>query len=189
MVQTVERAVRGGVRAVQLRERDLDTRTLFELACQLRVASERYDAVLFINDRIDVALACGADGVHLPSNSFSVTDARALLGPDRLIGVSTHRPDEVAAAAAAGADFAVFGPVFDTPSKRRYGAPVGLDRLREACALGLPVVGLGGVDTSNAAAVSAAGAFGVAVIRAWLEPGDPGAAVRKLLEATKMGER
>jgi len=181
LVQTVERAVRGGVRAVQLRERDLDTRTLFELACQLRVASERYDAVLFINDRIDVALACGADGVHLPSNSFSVTDARALLGPDRLIGVSTHRPDEVAAAAAAGADFAVFGPVFDTPSKRAYGLPVGLDALADAVkASTIPVLAIGGVTVERVGALLDRGATGIAVFRAILEADDPAQAAQAL---------
>src|SRR5512139_175472 len=95
----VEQALRGGVEAVQLRERELDTRSLLELACELRAITKRHDAMFLINDRIDLALACGADGVHLPGNSFSVADARVLLGPDRLIGVSAHRPEEVAAAA------------------------------------------------------------------------------------------
>jgi thiamine-phosphate pyrophosphorylase len=103
LLDVVTAALRGGVGAVQLRERDLETRALLELAVALRQATRAAGAALLINDRIDVALACDADGVHLPGQSFTVADARALLGPRRLIGVSTHHPDEVASAAAAGA--------------------------------------------------------------------------------------
>ena len=98
LIQSVEAALRGGVRAVQLRERDLSAAEMTHLGRQLREVTRRHGAALLINDRVDVALACGADGVHLPASSFAVPDARALLGPNRLIGVSTHHPDEVIAA-------------------------------------------------------------------------------------------
>jgi thiamine-phosphate pyrophosphorylase len=177
-------ALAGGVRAVQLRERDLTTRALLALAHDLRTLTAARAALLLINDRIDVALACEADGVHLPGNSFAVADARALLGPERLIGVSTHGAEEVAAAAAAGADFAVFGPVFETPSKRDFGPPRGLDELGAACAgTRMPVLAIGGIDAKTAAAVRARGAAGVAVIRAILSAGDPALAARTLLRS------
>jgi len=181
LLDVVTAALRGGVGAVQLRERGLGTRALLELAIALRQATRAAGAALLINDRIDVALACDADGVHLPGHSFAVADARALLGPRRLIGVSTHHPDEVAAAAAAGADFAVFGPIFATPSKATYGAPQGLDALARARrAAALPLFAIGGVDADTAAAVRDAGADGVAVIRAVLAAPDPAAAARAL---------
>ena len=178
-----------GLVAVQLRARGATGRDLLEAARALRQVVSQAGQLLLVNDRIDVALAAGADGVHLPSAGVPPRDARVLVGKGRLLAVSCHSAADVLRAREGGADFATFGPVFDTPSKRGYGPPVGLERLREACGLGLPLVGLGGVDASNAAAVSAAGAFGVAAIRAWLDAGDPGAAVRKLLEATERGER
>ncbi|MGH7787120.1 MAG: thiamine phosphate synthase, partial [Candidatus Binatia bacterium] len=127
LLAVVGAALQGGIRLVQLREPELGTRPLLELARALRRLTRAHGAALLINDRIDVALACDADGVHLPGRSFAVADARALLGPQRWIGISTHAPDEVRAAAAAGADFAVFGPLFETPSKRAYGPPLGPD--------------------------------------------------------------
>lgn len=175
------------MRAVQLREPDLEARALLELARELRAVTARYDALLLVNDRIDVALACGADGVHLPSHSFLVEDARTLLGPGRLIGVSTHLPHEVAAAKAAGADFAVFGPVFETPSKQAYGPPAGLEALAAAARISdLPVLAIGGITTDRAPELTARGAAGVAVIRALLEAEEPAAAARALLAAIWM---
>jgi len=145
--------------------------------------------LLVVNDRIDVALAAGADGVHLPSAGISPAEARALLGEGRLIGVSCHSSLDVARALEGGADFATFGPIFDTPSKRAYGPPVGLARLAEAARLGLPLLGLGGVDLSNAASVVEAGACGLAAIRAWLEADDPAAVVRDLLDVVERRRR
>ena len=161
---------------MQLRERDLSTRDLLALATRLRALTSRHGALLLVNDRIDVALACGADGVHLPAGSFAARDARALLGPRRLIGVSTHHPDEVAAAAESGADFVVFGPVHDTPSKRPYGPPLGLAALRRAAAASIPVYAIGGIDAARAAEARRSGAAGVAVVRAILAAADPAAA-------------
>jgi thiamine-phosphate pyrophosphorylase len=181
LIAVVEDALRGGVRAVQLRERDLDTRALTVLARQLRALTRAYDALLLINDRIDIALACEADGVHLPAHSFAVADARTVCGPTRLIGVSTHQEYEVSAAAHAGADFVAFGPVYETPSKQRYGAPVGLDALTSATRCGIPVLAIGGITTERVAEVRACGAAGVAVIRAILAAEDPQAAATALL--------
>jgi thiamine-phosphate pyrophosphorylase len=145
--------------------------------------------LLLVNDRIDVALAAGADGVHLPSAGIPPADARRLLGEGRLVGVSCHSSLDVARALAGGADFATFGPIFDTPSKRAHGAPVGTEKLTEAARLGLPLLGLGGVDLSNAAAVVDAGASGLAAVRVWLEADDPAAVVRALLHAVERRRR
>lgn len=183
--EVVDAALEGGVDAVQLREKDLTTRELFALARELRAVTRRHGAPLLINDRIDVALAVDADGVHLPNDSFAVSDARNLLGPNRLIAVSTHSQADLDRAA--GADFAVFGPVFETPSKRQYGAPQGVDGLRGiSAAASLPIVAIGGIDESNAAAVAAGGCAGIAVIRSILGADNPraaAAALRRALDA------
>jgi thiamine-phosphate pyrophosphorylase len=186
LVEVVEHALQGGVRAVQLREPDMEARPLLELARQLCAVTARHGALLLVNDRIDVALACGASGVHLPSHSFLIEDARNLLGPDRLVGVSTHHAHEVAAAKAAGADFAVFGPVFETPSKQAYGPPAGLEALASATRISdLPVLAIGGITADRVSDVIARGAAGVAVIRAVLEAQEPAAAARALVDAAR----
>jgi thiamine-phosphate pyrophosphorylase len=193
LLAVVERALRGGIRAVQLRERDLTTRELLALAEHLRALTRRHGAALMVNDRIDVALACGADGVHLPAHSFALCDARRLLGAQRLIGVSTHAPAELAAAAAAGADFAVFGPVYDTPAKRAYGPALGPAALADVRrAAGLPLFALGGVDLERVTAVHAHNVDGIAVIRAVLAAGDPAGAAAALLDrcaASRLGKQ
>lgn len=169
-----------GTCAVHLREKDLGGRALLALARALAGVCHARGQRLLVNDRLDVALAAGADGVHLPSAGAPPADARRLLGPGALVGVSCHSAADVARARDGGASFATFSPLFDTPSKRAYGPPVGLDALRGAAALGLPLVGLGGVDAARAPEVRAAGAVGVAAIRAWLEGPDPAGAVRAL---------
>ncbi|ACL64779.1 Thiamine-phosphate diphosphorylase [Anaeromyxobacter dehalogenans 2CP-1] len=177
-------ALRGlppGIAAIHLREKDLCGLDLLRLARALAAVCRDAGQRLLVNDRLDVALAAGADGVHLPSAGISPVDARRLLGPAALLGVSCHSEADVVRARAGGASFATFGPVYDTPSKRPYGAPVGVGALREAARLGLPLVALGGVDPSRVAEVRAAGARGVAAIRAWLTGDDPAGAVRALL--------
>lgn len=167
--------------ALQLREKDLEARDLYELAVALRRICTRHGAKLIVNDRLDIALAAGADGVHLPADSFTVADARGLLGPSRLIGVSTHSVDEAARAASAGADFAVFGPVWAPLSKTAYGPARGIDELSAACkaAAGMPVFALGGVTAERAGMLAAlgqtddAGPAGVAVIGAVFADDDP----------------
>ena len=118
-LQATEDVGQPGAIAVQLREKDLPARELYELARALLPITRRYAAPLLINDRADVAIAAGADGVHLPSNGLSIIEARLLLGAAALIGVSTHQVGEVVAAAGSGADFAVFGPVFDPAVEAR----------------------------------------------------------------------
>jgi thiamine-phosphate pyrophosphorylase len=182
LVETVAAALEGGVRAVQLREKDLAAAELYPLARELRELTARHGARLLINDRLDVALAVEADGVHLGGHSLPVAVARKILGPGRLIGVSTHRPEEVAAAQRGGADFATFGPVFFTPSKAAFGEPVGLDRLREACSTTtLPVFALGGVTRERLPELRAAGVRGVALITAILAASEPTAAAAAIL--------
>ena len=162
---------------MQLRDKELPGRPLLALAERLRAATARTGALLFVNDRLDVALAAGADGVQLGTGSMPADVARRLLPAGTLIGVSTHAPGE----APAGADFALFGPVWATPSKT--GAQ-GEDRLREAVrAAPIPVLAIGGVTAERIAAARAAGAAGVAVIRAILAAPDPRAATRALLAA------
>lgn len=173
-----------GAAAIQLREKDLGGRDLLAIARDLVTVCRAHGQRLVVNDRIDVALAAGADGVHLPAAGVTAEDARRLLGSGALVGVSCHSARDVARALAGGASYATFSPVYDTPSKRPYGPPVGLDALREAARLGLPLVALGGVTVARAPEVRAAGAAGVAAIRAWLEAPDPAAVVHALAALT-----
>ncbi len=174
-----EAALRGGVRIIQLREKDLSAAELFPVAQDLRQLTRRYNARLLINDRIDIALACAADGVHLGGHSLPTDTARTLLGPDKLIGVSTHSLAEIDNATRLGADFVTFGPVYATPSKAAFGAPQGLEKLRAACTTSsLPVYALGGIKTTNHAEVLASGATGIALISGILAQSDPKAAAR-----------
>jgi thiamine-phosphate pyrophosphorylase len=148
--------------AVQVREKDLDGRALLELSRALRAVTAAVGAQLYINDRVDVAIAAGADGVHLGGRSLSPGEVRAI-APHLRIAVSTHSPKEVMAAAAAQVDFVVFGPVFATPSKPDF--VVGLAQLQRVIALGVPVIALGGIDVQNAHSCTIVGASGVACIR------------------------
>jgi thiamine-phosphate pyrophosphorylase len=184
LAQVVEAALRGGVRALQLREKDLTPRELLPLAQELRQLTQRYGARLLVNDRIDVACAVDADGVHLTTTSLPTPVARRLLGAQRLLGVSTHNVAEARAAEEGGADFLVFGPVFFTPSKAPYGQPVGLEALRAVrAAVTLPILAIGGINKANVDEVLAAGADGIAVISAIVAAADPAAATQELLAA------
>lgn len=170
-----------GAGAVHLREKDLGGADLLALARALLAVCRGRGARLLVNDRLDVALAAGADGVHLPAAGVPPGEARRLLGPAALVGVSCHSAADVALALRGGASYATFSPVWATPSKAAYGAPVGLAALAEAAGLGLPLVALGGVDAANAGQAFAAGAAGVAAIRAWLVGPDPAGAAAALL--------
>ncbi len=180
LVDVVHAALDGGVSAVQLREKDLEGRELYELAEQLRELTARYHASLLINDRIDIATATEADGVHLGQSSFPVAEARQLLGPEKLIGVSTHSQQEIVASE--GADFIIFGPVYYTPSKAAYGEPQGLNQLREAVRQStVPVFAIGGIKEERVAEVLETGAFGIAAISAISAASEPVQAARALL--------
>lgn len=188
LVERVEAALRGGVGAVQLREKDLDGGPLHELARALLPICRRFAAPLLVNGRIDVVLATDADGVHLPSDSFRAAEARSLLGPEKIVGVSTHSPAEVASAAADGADYAIFGPIFATPSKESFGAPQGLERLRQAVAAApMPLIAIGGITPERARDVYATGVAGVAAIGALLAQADTESAARAFLQAPAAG--
>jgi thiamine-phosphate pyrophosphorylase len=171
---------RGGAGAVQLREKDLSARDLYALGARLLQTLAPYNVPLLINDRLDVALALDAAGVHLAGHSLATAQARRLLGPQKLIGVSTHSLAEAQQAAAEGADFVVFGPVFTTPSKMAYGPPQGLQQLAAVVRqVTIPVLAIGGIDHANLPQVMAAGAHGVAMIRAVLAATDPYEATRR----------
>jgi thiamine-phosphate pyrophosphorylase len=182
-------ALDGGVQAVQLRAKSAPAGRLLEVAAELREICDRAGGMLFVNDRLDVALAAGAAGVQLGESGLPVAAATGLIrrfggaaGNRMLIGASVHGPQGVRESLASGADFVVFGNVFATPSKPGA-AGRGLAALEEAiqAAAGRPVVAIGGITAQNAAAIRLAGAAGAAVIGAIAGAGDPRAAARELL--------
>ncbi len=171
--EAVRIALKGGVRAVQLREKDLPVRELLSLARELRGATREFGAKLFINDRVDVAVAVDADGVHLGGQSMPASAVQKIVGRHMLIGVSTHDLDEAKRAETEGADFITFGPVFATPSKMKFGAPVGVESVMDVKRqVNLPIFGLGGINGGNIGQVLGAGADGIAVISAILSADD-----------------
>ena len=182
LLQVVEQALKGGVRAVQVREKDLSSRELYELAYELRKLTARYDARLLINDRADIALAVDADGVHLGEKSLPIHRARKVLGERMLIGVSCHNQISAITAQEKGADFITYGPVYYTPSKAVYGKPVGLERLQEVVELiQIPIFALGGINAGNAHEVIAGGASGIAAVSAILKADNPREAATELI--------
>ncbi|MGK2907357.1 MAG: thiamine phosphate synthase [Desulfuromonadales bacterium] len=174
LLSAVDAALQGGVKAVQLREKDLSETELLPFARALRELTRRYDAHLLINNHIELALAIHADGVHLGGHSLPTDVVRQKVGPNLLIGVSTHSNTDIIIAAGQGADFVTFGPVYATPSKTAFGPPQGLPALSEACRVcSLPVFALGGITPPKAAEIRQAGAAGIALISAILASPDP----------------
>jgi thiamine-phosphate pyrophosphorylase len=161
----VRQALEGGVRSVQLREKDLSDREVYELGRELRTLTHEFGASLFVNDRADLARAVNADGVHLTQNSYSASDARRIIGEAGLIGVSTHSLKQAKKAEQEGADFITLGPVFETPSKKAYGPPVEIALLEQVVhAVRVPVFAIGGIKKNNIDPVLHAGAHGIALI-------------------------
>ncbi len=159
-------AIRAGVNLVQIREKDLETRALAELATAAVAGARRTTTRIVVNDRLDVAWALGAHGVHLGNQSLPAEVVRRLVPRDFLLGVSCHSLDEALAAEAARADYIALGPVFATPSKIRYGPPLGLEKLREVTArVKIPVLVLGGITVEGVKRCVEAGAAGIAGIR------------------------
>jgi thiamine-phosphate pyrophosphorylase len=172
VISLVEAAAQAGISLVQLREKSLRPRVLFDLVVNCRHAINARPTLLLVNERADIARAGGAAGVHLTTQSIPARIVRQVFGPNFLIGVSTHSTDEVKRAREALADFVTFGPVFLTPSKEQYGAPVGLHKLNEATSANpdFPVIALGGIDTSNVAECFRHSAAGIAGIRLFANP-------------------
>jgi thiamine-phosphate pyrophosphorylase len=181
LIDTVAAAVRGGVTLVQLRDKRAEGRALLEQARALKALLDRAGVPLLINDRVDIALAAGAAGCHLGQTDLPAAAARALLGPDAILGVSMDAVDQARAADPEEVDYVAYGPFAATATKADAGPPigaVGLAAVRRLTAL--PLVAIGGVDEVNLAGAIAAGADGVAVVRAIMAAGDPKAASQRL---------
>lgn len=171
---SIRRAAASGVSWIQIREKDLEARLLLELVRFAVAETRAAGARVLVNDRLDVALAANAGGVHLGENSLpleAVTEWRRSAGrADFLIGVSCHSLESARSAARGGADYIFFGPVFATPSKAAFGPPQGIDRLREVCAaIAIPVLAIGGIRAENMQTCITAGAAGIAAIRLFQE--------------------
>lgn len=183
----IRQAVRAGLPAVQLRERDLTTRELLSLAQEIQSITRSYAVPLIVNDRVDLMMVLDLAGVHLRSDSLPLSSVRQLIGPHRLIGASTHSVEDVQRANLSGADYVVFGPIFETPSKRPFGSPLGLNLLSDVCRRSsIPVLAIGGITCERVRDVRQAGAHGVAVIGALLTRDDIGEAVREFKHALEM---
>ncbi len=179
-------AIAGGATVVQLRDKDLTTRQMVETAARMLAVTRPAGVPLVINDRVDVALAVDADGVHLGPDDLAVGAARRILGPARLVGASAGTVDEAVQAEREGADYLGVGSVFHTSSKPDAGSPIGIEGLRRIVqAVRLPVVAVGGITHGNAAEAIRAGAAGVAVISAVVAAADIAAATRSLVEVVR----
>jgi len=184
LVAVLAQALAGGVRAIQLREKDLDTIQVYRLGERLLSMTRKVGAALIVNDRVDVAMALGADGVHLTRKSLPPKEARALVGSETLLGISCHSLADVQEAIEGGVDYLVLGPIYDTPSKTPYGAPLTPAILPQARAIcSGPILAIGGITETRVPEVIQSGADGVAVISAVLAAPDPTLATRELLDA------
>lgn len=166
LLHLAEAAVAAQISLFQIREKNLSARVLYELVKRAAKITRGSLTKLLVNDRFDIALTAGADGVHLTSASLPARVVRKICGPEFLIGSSTHSLETARAARDDGADFVVFGPVFETESKRAYGPPQGLDKLQQVASQlqGFPVLAIGGIRLDNAESCFAAGASGIAGI-------------------------
>lgn len=190
IIRVIEVAVAGGASVVQMREKEGTTRELMALGRALHEITREAQVPLIINDRLDVALALDAEGVHVGQDDMPAPIARRLLGPDRILGVSAGTMEEARRAERDGATYLGVGDVYGTPSKADAGTPIGIEGVREiAGAVSIPIVGIGGITTDNAAAVIEAGAAGVAVISAVVGASEPQIAARRLQEIVDRAKR
>lgn len=181
--EVVSEAVAGGVTMVQLREKDASTGEFVELAFRLKDILKPYSVPLIINDRVDVALAADADGLHIGQSDMPYEIARKLLGPDKIIGLSVENMDDLLEANKLDVDYVGISPVYGTPTKTDTAEPFGLEGLKEAVRLSMhPTVAIGGMNAGTIADVIAAGADGVAVVSAICSADSPRSAAKELLE-------
>jgi len=183
-LEVAQAALAGGATVIQLRDKDASTRLLVEEGLALRKLTRDYNALLIINDRIDVALAVDADGAHVGQDDMPGELARKLLGPERILGISAGNMDEALAAVVAGADYLGVGPIYATRGKADAGQPVGPALLCEISRrYTTPLVAIGGITTANTGEIMRAGADGIAVITAVVNAEDITAATRALVKA------
>jgi len=188
--EVVRRALAGGAKAIQLREKRFSDKRLLETAIRLRTMTADAGALLIINDRVDIALAAGADGVHVGQDDLPADVARRLLGPGCILGVTVETAEEARAAGVSGADYLGTGPVYATSTKPDAGRPYGVELVRRIkAATSLPVIAIGGISEENAEDVAEAGADGLAVVSAVVGRQDIEQSVRLLLEAFERGVR
>lgn len=181
LLAVVAAALSGGVTVVQLRDKRSSLREMLELGAEMRRISQLHHAPFLVNDRVDLALALEADGVHVGPADLPPLEARRLMPPPRLLGVSTGTIQEALAAQEAGADYIGAGPVFPTATKPAAGFPIGPEGIRSiAEAVRIPVIGIGGINAGNAESVVEAGAAGVAVVSAIIGAEDPESAAREI---------
>ena len=181
-VEIVRAALAGGVRLIQLREKELSTTAFMDLACKIRAMTKKAGALLLINDRLDVALAVNADGVHLGQDDFSVKEARKL-APDLIIGASSHSPKQAAKAQKDGASYVNIGPIFPTKTKKWTGEFLGIDGLKKISSkISIPFTVMGGIKKEHIPQLVSAGARTIAVVTAITAAKNPEKAARELLK-------
>lgn len=182
----VMQAVKGGVTMVQLREKSISTREFIELGCAIHERLAHFGVPLIVNDRVDVALAIGSEGVHIGQSDMPYAIARRLLGPDKIIGLSVENFEQIEEANHLDVDYIGISPVFATPTKTDTSKPFGLEGLKKAVAMSKhPTVGIGGMNADTASSVISAGADGIAVVSAIVGAESPFEASRNLLRIIK----
>ncbi len=184
LYQTVESALRGGVTLVQLREKQISSRDFYQIALALKSLAVRYKVPLLINDRLDIALAVDADGIHIGQEDLPLQVVRNLLGPQKIIGYSVSNIDEAVYGERNGADYLGAGPVYTTTTKAVTIEPLGVEGLRNIKdSVSIPVVGIGGINLNNVREVKKSGADGISIISGILGSFDPARTSRELCDA------
>lgn len=185
LAQVTEDVLKNGATFLQIREKDLDDAAFLEEAKALKALCDAYHVPFVVNDSVEIAMACGADGVHVGQSDIMGRDIRALIGPDKILGISASTVETARAAQAAGADYIGVGAVFTTSTKKDATA-LTMGQLREICgAVDIPVVAIGGIGAGNILQLSGSGVDGVAVVSAIYAQDDPGAAARRMLELSQ----
>lgn len=185
LMEQVEDALKGGVTCVQLREKELDEETFFKEAVQMKQLCEKYEIPFIINDNVEIAIKCGADGIHVGQKDMEAGNVRALVGEDIIIGVSVQNVEQAVAAEKAGADYLGVGAVFSTTTKLDANA-VSHETLKEICqAVSIPVVAIGGISKENMLKLSGTGADGVALVSAIFAAEDIEAECKALKELSR----